>query len=253
MSTTADFPSGFFDRIDTAPDSEFYREPRFVQHIDEATIEALTAWYGEFLFPDADVLDLMSSWVSHYPPEISLGMVAGLGMNAAELAANDRLTEHCVHDLNAHPELPYPASSFDRVTIAVSIQYLTRPVETMRSVARTLRPGGRLAVAMSHRLFPTKAVRAFHQLPPAERVRLVGAYLSRGGFEKVAFVDRSPANADPLWIVTGETPGPRSSRRFATRNSKRTRGPKGRGFAVAKPSLLGNSVRLPPNPVGKHR
>ena len=206
MSTTADFPPGFFDRIDTAPDSEFYREPRFVQHIDEATIEALTAWYGEFLFPDADVLDLMSSWVSHYPSEISLGRVAGLGMNAAELAANDRLTEHCVHDLNAQPQLPYPASSFDRATIAVSIQYLTRPVETMRSVARTLRPGGRLAVAMSHRLFPTKAIRAFHQLPPAERVRLVGAYLNRGGFEKVAFVDRSPANADPLWIVTGETP-----------------------------------------------
>ena len=199
-----DFPPSFFDRIDTAPDSEFYREPRFVQHIDEATIEALTAWYGEFLFPDADVLDLMSSWVSHYPPEISLGRVAGLGMNAAELAANERLTERCVHDLNALPELPYPASSFDRATIAVSIQYLTRPVETMRSVAETLRPGGCLAIAMSHRLFPTKAIRAFHQLPPAERVRLVGTYLVRGGFEKVAFVDRSPPNADPLWIVTGE-------------------------------------------------
>ena len=200
-----DFPPGFFDRIDTAPDSEFYRAPRFVQHIDEATIAALTAWHREFLFAGADALDLMSSWVSHYPPEISLGRVAGLGMNAAELAANERLTEHCVHDLNAHPQLPYPASSFDRATIAVSIQYLTRPIETLRSVADTLRPGGRLAVAMSHRLFPTKAIAAFHQLPPAERVRLVGTYLVRGGFESVAFVDRSPPNADPLWIVTGET------------------------------------------------
>ena len=200
-----DFPPGFFDRIDTAPDSEFYCAPRFVQHIDEATIAALTAWYREFLFAGADALDLMSSWVSHYPPEISLGRVAGLGMNAAELAANERLTEHCVHDLNAHPQLPYPASSFDRATIAVSIQYLTRPVETLRSVAETLRPGGRLAVAMSHRLFPTKAIAAFHQLPPAERVRLVGTYLVRGGFESVAFVDRSPPNADPLWIVTGGT------------------------------------------------
>ena len=202
-----DFPAGFFDRIDAAPDSDFYREPRFVQHIDESTIKALTAWYGEFLFPDADVLDLMSSWVSHYPAELRLGRVAGLGMNAAELEANERLTEHCVHDLNQQPELPYEESSFDRATIAVSIQYLTRPVETMRSVAQTLRPGGRLAIATSHRLFPPKAIRAFHQLPPAERVRLVGTYLNSAGFEQVAFVDRSPPNADPLWIVTGETPG----------------------------------------------
>ena len=202
-----EFPAGFFDRIDTAPDGEFYREPRFVQHIDEATIAALTAWYGEFLFAGADVLDLMSSWVSHYPPETKLGRVAGLGMNAAELAANGGLTEHCVHDLNAQPELPYGAATFDRATIAVSIQYLTHPVETIGSVAEVLRPGGHLAIAMSHRLFPTKAIRAFHQLPPAERVRLVSAYLTLGGFEKVAFVDRSPPAGDPLWIVTGETAG----------------------------------------------
>ncbi len=127
QAAMTDFPSSFFDRIDAAPDSEFYQEPRFVQHIDEATTTALTAWYREFLFAGADALDLMSSWVSHYPPELSLGRVAGLGMNAAELAANDRLTEHCVHDLNTYPEVPHPASSFDRATIAVSIQYLTRP------------------------------------------------------------------------------------------------------------------------------
>ena len=199
-------PEDFFERIDTSPDGEFYREARFVQHIDESTIEALTEWYRKFLFEGADVLDLMSSWVSHYPAEMSLGRVAGLGMNAAELSANPRLTEHCVHDLNREPQLPFDAGAFDRATIAVSIQYLVRPVETMRSAARVLRPGGRLGIAVSHRMFPTKAIRAFHQLPPAERVRLVGAYLVLGGFENVAFVDRSPSRGDPLWILTGETP-----------------------------------------------
>ena len=98
--------------------------------------------------------------------------------------------------------------AFDRATIAVSIQYLVRPVETMQSVARVLRPGGRLGIAVSHRMFPTKAIRAFHQLPPAERVRLVGACLVLGGFSNVADVDRSPSTGDPLWIVTGETPVP---------------------------------------------
>ena len=76
----------------------------------------------------------------------------------------------------------------------------------MRSVTRVLRPGGRLGIAVSHRMFPTKAIRAFHELPPAERVRLVGAYLVLGGFENVAFVDRSPSEGDPLWILTGAAP-----------------------------------------------
>ena len=201
-----DFPEHFFDRVDTSPDAEFYREPRLVQHIDQVTIDALTAWYREFLFAGADVLDVMSSWVSHYPADLTLGRVAGLGMNAAELEANPRLGEHRVHDLNADPELPYGDAQFDRVTIAVSVQYLVRPVEAMRSIARVLRPGGRLCIAMSHRCFPTKAIRAFHQLPPGDRVRLVGAYLNLGGFEEVAFVDRSPEQGDPLWIVTGQTP-----------------------------------------------
>ncbi|MCY4566375.1 MAG: methyltransferase domain-containing protein [Gammaproteobacteria bacterium] len=203
--TKRKLPENFFERIDTSPDDEFYREPRFVQHIDEGTIEALTGWYREFLFEGADVLDLMSSWVSHYPSEVVLGRVAGLGMNAAELDANPRLTERCVHDLNREPELPFDAAAFDRATIAVSVQYLVRPVETMRAVTRVLRPGGRLGIAVSHRMFPTKAVRAFHQLPPEERVRLVGAYLVLGGFKNVAFVDRSPPEGDPLWILTGET------------------------------------------------
>lgn len=201
-------PANFFERIDASPDGEFYREPRFVQHIDEVTIEALTRWYREFLFAGADVLDLMSSWVSHYPEDMPLGRVTGLGMNAAELNANPRLTEHRVHDLNLEPELPFDSAAFDRATLAVSIQYLVRPVEAMRSVARVLRPGGRLGIAMSHRMFPTKAIRAFHQLPQPERVRLVGAYLVLGGFENVAFVDRSPASGDPLWILVGETPVP---------------------------------------------
>ncbi len=204
--TSPEFPTGFFDRIDTQPDGEFYRQPRLVQHIDQVTVDALTEWYGEFLFEGADVLDLMSSWVSHYPRELSLGRVAGLGMNTEELAANPRLTEHCVHDLNAEPDLPYAAGAFDRATIAVSIQYLVRPVETLRSTAQVLRSGGRLSVAMSHRMFPTKAIRAFHQLPPGERVRLVGAYLDQAGFDEVDFVDRSPPTGDPLWIVSGAVP-----------------------------------------------
>lgn len=210
VSAPSPFPSGFFDRQDASPDSCFYAVPRMVVHIDEATIAALTAWYAEVLAPGADALDLMSSWVSHLPAEaeLPLGRVVGLGMNAEELAANPRLDSFDVHDLNADPRLPYGDASFDAALCAVSIQYLVRPVEVMAEVARVLRPGGRVGVSTSHRCFPTKAIRAFHVLPPEERLRAIALYFERAGsFEPAEIMDRSPAGADPLWIVTARRSG----------------------------------------------
>lgn len=197
-----DFPSHWFQRIDESADELFYTAPRFVAHIDAATIEALTDFYREFVPEGGDVLDLMSSWISHLPPERRYGRVAGLGMNAAELAANPQLTEYRVHNLNAEPRLPYTDESFHRVLVAVSIQYLTRPVEVLASVRTTLREHGRICIALSHRLFPTKAVMAFHELRPVDRVKLVGRYLHAAGFSSIEFTDRSPRDADPLWLVT---------------------------------------------------
>jgi len=204
-----DFPPGFFERMDESPDAGFYTLPRFVVHIDDATIAALTAWYAEVLAPGSDVLDLMSSWVSHLPDAaaLPLGRVVGLGMNREELVANPRLASHDVCDLNAEPRLPYPDASFDAVLCAVSIQYLTRPVEVFVEVARVLRPGGRVAIATSHRCFPTKAIRAWHVLAPRERLALIALYLERAeGFGPAALLDRSPPGADPLWIVTALRP-----------------------------------------------
>lgn len=197
-----DLPPELFRRQDEAPDAEFYAIPRFVTHIDPETIAALTHAYRELLPERGSLLDLMSSWVSHLPPEVAYARVAGLGMNREELRANARLTDFAVHDLNAEPELPYPDASFDAVTNAVSVQYLTRPVEVLASIARVLRPGGISIVAMSHRLFPTKAIAAFHALPASRRVQLVATYHElAGGFEKAEFLDRSPTGADPLWLV----------------------------------------------------
>jgi SAM-dependent methyltransferase len=188
--------------MDDTPDGDFYRLPRLVAHIDPATIEALTAYYAEVL-ADADaVLDLMSSWISHLPVTPRFSLVAGLGMNEVELATNSRLGERVVQDLNADPLLPFEPGSFDAVLNAVSVQYLTRPVEVFSEVARVLRPGGLSIVAMSHRCFPTKAIRAFHVLPRDGRLELVSRYHAlAGGFEPAEWIDRSPEGADPLWIV----------------------------------------------------
>src|SRR6056297_3516884 len=85
MEQGADFPPGFFDRMDPSDDAAFYAPPRLVTHLDEGAIAAVGRLYSE-LGLDGGVLDLMSSWVSHFespPRELTV-----LGMNAVELDAN---------------------------------------------------------------------------------------------------------------------------------------------------------------------
>ena len=204
----AGLPAGAFARIDEEPDVRFYDQPRFVQHIDEGAIAAVTATIRRHIPPGALVLDLMSSWVSHLPPaaELPLARVVGLGLNADELAANPRLDEWVVQDLNADPRLPYPEAGIDAVLITVSIQYLTRPVAVLREVARVLRPDGVVIVSFSNRLFPTKAVRIWQETPDEDRSALVRHYLTlAGGFaEPTVEAHRPPRRwfgGDPLWAV----------------------------------------------------
>ncbi len=199
-------PPDFFRRFDEADDAEFYVAPRLVTHIDDATIAALTDLYRELLPAGGAILDLMSSWVSHLPPEVAYRHVAGLGMNRVELEHNPRLSERVVQDLNAQPQLPFGDASFDAVINAVSIQYLTRPVEVYASVRRVLKPGGVAIIATSHRCFPTKAVVAWHASDAAARVRLLKRYFELAdGYAPAEYIDRSPAGADPLWVVLART------------------------------------------------
>jgi methyltransferase family protein len=150
-------PPGAFARLDESDDTLFYEPPRLVQHIDDGAIAALTELYRVALPPGGALLDLMSSWVSHLPPEIEYGEIVGHGMNAEELAANPRLARWFVQDLNKEPKLPLPEAAFDAAMICVSIQYLQRPVTVLREVRRVLRPGAPIVVGFSNRCFWTKA------------------------------------------------------------------------------------------------
>ena len=208
-ASAAGLPDFLFERQDDSDDALFYAEPRLVAHIDAATIDALTAFYAERLPANCRVLDLMSSWISHLPADRSFAHVAGHGMNAAELAANDRLDEFHVQDLNSNVRLPWADAAFDAVLIAVSVQYLVNPIAVFDEIGRLLAPGGEVIIATSHRCFPTKAVRAFHALPPADRLRMYGECLRRTGrFEAPEATDRSPADADPLWLLYARRSGP---------------------------------------------
>ncbi len=197
-------PKHFFVRQDESADEDFYLQPRFKTHIDDETIVNLTEYYAEAIPENGAVLDLMSSWISHLPQKQNYRAVSGLGMNSEELEENTVLTERRVQNLNTNPSLPYSNESFDAVLIAVSVQYLIQPLDVFNEIARCLLPDGKCIVSMSHRLFPSKAIYAFHALPPEEKCRLVGSYLNHAGLKNIEFIDRSPIDADPLWIVVGE-------------------------------------------------
>ena len=204
-------PEEAFRRTDETPDEEFYRTPRLVTHIDEGAIAAVTQLYRE-LFPfGGEILDLMSSWVSHLPPEVEYRRVIGLGMNEVELRRNERLDSYIVQNLNTDPLLPLGTGEFDGARICVSIDYLTRPVEVLREVGRVLKPGAPLVVTFSNRCFPTKAIEIWHRLDDAGHMRLVEDYFREAGnFEGVRSLDRSPRRlfSDPLYAVVGKSTGP---------------------------------------------
>jgi len=195
-------PSAMFRRIDESPDPEFYSFPRFVTHIDDGAIAAVTQLYRDWLPPGGAVLDLMSSWISHLPPEVAYRRVVGLGMNAEELGRNPRLDAWIVHDLNAEPALPFAAGEFDAAAICVSVDYLVHPVAVLRDLGRVVQPGGPVVITFSNRCFPTKVIAAWRVSDDAEHVELVARFLHAAGcWTAIECLDRSPLDGDPLFAV----------------------------------------------------
>lgn len=196
-----DFPAGFFDRQDSGSDTDFYTFPRLVTHIDDGAITAVGALYDE-LEITGDVLDLMGSWVSHFrsaPRHLTV-----LGMNEAELAANPMASETFIHDLNEAPRLPFPDDSLDAVVSCVSVDYLVRPVDVFRDVARVLRPGGLFVCTFSNRCFPTKAIRGWLLSTDEQHGEIVAEYFRRAGsYDDPVIERRTPPDhrGDPLFAV----------------------------------------------------
>ncbi|GHP02211.1 hypothetical protein PPROV_000096800 [Pycnococcus provasolii] len=203
-----------FARYDEAPDGSFYTEPRFVTHIDDRAIEALSDYYAASFPPVAEkpaLLDLCSSWISHYPKDYNpsnLDSVVGLGMNEDELQRNGALTSFVVKDLNEDPVLPFDDNSFDVVTNAVSVDYLTRPLEVFREMHRVLKPGGTAIMSFSNRCFPTKAIAVWTQTGDPDHIWIVGSYFHyAGGFEKPQAKEITKRagmlqrGGDPMYVV----------------------------------------------------
>ena len=209
MDDRLGLPSGAFTKIDAEDDEFFYEPPRLVCHIDDGAITALTEFYRVALAAGGVLLDLMSSWVSHLPPEIGYAEVIGHGMNAAELAANPRLTRWFVQNLNRDTKLPLADTTVDGAMVCVSIQYLQQPVAVLREVARVLRPGAPLVISFSNRCFWTKAVAIWRALDDSGHARLVECYLCHAGFERIEahqLAEWVEDIDDPMTAVVGRAP-----------------------------------------------
>ena len=128
-------------------------------HIDDGAIAAVGALYDE-LAVDGDVLDLMGSWVSHFPSAPRALTV--LGMNAVELEHNPQATA----DRRARPQRrPAPAVRRRVVRRRGVLRVGRLPRRARRGVPRRRpaccdRVGGSCAPSRTG-AFPTKAIRGW--------------------------------------------------------------------------------------------
>ena len=194
------------NKLDNADDALFYDYPRFVNHVDDHFIQQLTELYRQRLTPNTHILDLMSSWVSHLPPEMSFAHVEGHGLNAEELAKNPRLDHYFVQNLNQNQILPLADQSFDAVINTVSVQYLQYPETIFAEIHRVLKVGGIAIISFSNRMFYQKAIQAWRDGSESDRTKLVFNYFASvpKGFTKPELVANVPPSS-PFLAMLGMT------------------------------------------------
>jgi SAM-dependent methyltransferase len=222
-----------FRREDESNDALFYQQPRLVDHLDRTALETVETLIDSLVLePSPDVLDLMASWDSHLPGSLNPARTVGLGLNAVELAFNERLDERVIHDLNSQPSLPFEDARFDVVINTVSVDYLTQPVRVFAEVGRILRPGGLFLVIFSNRWFERKVTRIWRSADEQQRVELVEQWFEQSGmFEQTrSYVSkgkpRPPQDkytalgipSDPIYAVFADREGmmPRRQRPLPT-------------------------------------
>eukprot|EP00929_Paragymnodinium_shiwhaense_P004082 TRINITY_DN104808_c0_g1_i1.p1 TRINITY_DN104808_c0_g1~~TRINITY_DN104808_c0_g1_i1.p1 ORF type:complete len:475 (-),score=55.47 TRINITY_DN104808_c0_g1_i1:538-1962(-) len=202
-----------FRRQDESDDLNFYDEPRYVTHVDDDALALLSDFYSlQFAqAPQGDfsVLDVCSSWVSHYPQAMGARRVAITGLVEEELAANEQATEYVTQDLNENPRLAFGDDEFDFVTNAASIDYLNKPKEVFQEMHRVLKPGGVAIISFSNRCYASKAIAMWlaEVNNGPEHCRTVANYFHFnpvGGWRHISSADISPwpGRSDPMWIVT---------------------------------------------------
>ncbi|HZK91816.1 MAG TPA: class I SAM-dependent methyltransferase [Stellaceae bacterium] len=178
--------------------------------VDAAALAAITELYREVMPAGGAVLDVMSSWVSHLPPEIYYRRIVGLGTDACVLAENPFLDEWRVQDLNRDPQLAFANGEFDGAAICGAVQHFTRPAEIIREIGRVLKPGAPLVVTFSNRCLCTPATGCWRLFDETGQLGLVARYFAEAGnWSDVRCLDRTPPGAGaPVYAVVARSAAP---------------------------------------------
>ena len=166
-------------------DSIFYRTPRFAHHLESKFRSALTKLYRSELQPSSVILDLMSSWHSHLPPEIHYQSVIGHGLNEEELKYNQRLNQYWLQDLNKNQNLPLDNNSIDYCLIVAGWQYLQYPEKITSELLRVVKEQGKLIVSFSNRAFWDKAPMIWVERNDQQRVEYVEQILIQNQWKNI--------------------------------------------------------------------
>ena len=191
-------------KLDGSDDALFYAAPRFVQHLDAGFRARLSELYRQRIPAGAQLLDLMTSWVSHLPEDIRYQSVIGHGLNGEELQANPRLDRFWVQNLNSNQALPLDAASVDAVLITAGWQYLQQPEAIAAELLRILRPGGQLIVAFSNRMFAQKAPQIWLEGSDQDHLKDVARVLVAQGWPQPELLAEPTRPPGPLGWLGGQ-------------------------------------------------
>jgi len=191
-------------KLDGSDDALFYSAPRFVHHLDGGFRRRLSDLYRERIPSCAVVLDLMSSWVSHLPDDVTYEQVIGHGLNGQELQANGRLDRHWVQNLNMDQTLPLASDSVDCTLIVAGWQYLQQPEAVAAELLRITRPQGQLIVAFSNRMFFQKAPQVWTDGDDREHLGYVAEVLIAQGWPRPELVAESTRAMGPMGWIGGQ-------------------------------------------------
>ena len=169
-------------KSDISDDEIFYKQPRFVHHLSDSFRTRLTNLYSEYLLKHYIILDLMSSWVSHLPPNIRYKKVIGHGMNEAELSSNERLDRFFVQNLNKKQNMPIEDSSIDVGLIVAGWQYLQYPEKVSLELSRVIKSDSLLIISFTNRAFWTKAPNIWTYSSEEKRIEYVTSVLTSNGW-----------------------------------------------------------------------
>ena len=170
------------NKSDISDDEIFYQQPRFVHHLSDSFRNRLTSLYSEYLLNHHIILDLMSSWVSHLPSNISYKKVIGHGMNQAELSSNERLDKFFVQNLNKKQNMPIEDSSVDVGLIVAGWQYLQYPEKVSLELSRVIKSDSLLIISFTNRAFWTKAPNIWTYSSEEKRIEYVTSVLTSNGW-----------------------------------------------------------------------